>query len=177
MPAHPTPRPCFTCACRDHSWSVATKGYIVMVSVQDDYLLHARAWTAAVRDRTVYAQANIKRQRVYMHQIIEQRVDSGEIDHWNRWGLDNRRPNLRDATRASNSCNTRPRRTRNRTSVFKGVSWSKDYKLWVAYIGLPTGKTAFIGSFGSEEAAALAYDEEALKHRGEFAYLNFPRAA
>lgn len=171
MPAHPKPRPCFECVCGDHSWAAATRGFIVMVSVPDDYLLHARAWTAVRRSRSIYAQARIKGTAVYLHQLIEQSIGAGEIDHRNRWGLDNRRSNLRDASRSQNACNTRPRRTKNRTSVFKGVSWAVKDRTWVAYISL-SGRTTYIGAFETEIKAAQAYDAEASKHHGEFAYLN-----
>lgn len=61
----------------------------------------------------------------------------------------------------------------NHTSKFRGVSWAKKDKRWVAYI-YPDGKQKYLGSFISEEMAARAYDTAARQFIGESAKLNFP---
>ena len=46
-------------------------------------------------------------------------------------------------------------------------------KRWQAQIR-PNGKTRYLGCFGDELAAAVAYDEAARQWFGEDAWLNFP---
>lgn len=142
-----------------------------MVSAEDRSLLSARAWCAAVRNQTVYAQATLCQARIYLHRMIDPFAQ--EIDHINGWGLDNRRQNLRAASRTENSRNTRPKRTKDRSSRFKGVHWNKKDRRWVAQIANREGKTLHLGHFKSEEDAARIYDLAAREYHGEFAFLNF----
>jgi len=57
-------------------------------------------------------------------------------------------------------------------SVYKGVAWNKNARVWHSSITLG-GKTTYIGQFQDEVAAARAYDEVATQHYGAFALLNF----
>lgn len=82
-------------------------------------------------------------------------------DHKNRNGLDNRRENLRLATRRQNQANRTPAKGRR----FKGT-----FPTSCGFFARCAGK--YLGHFGSEPRAAMAYNIEAQKAFGEFAYLN-----
>ena len=95
--------------------------------------------------------------------------DKQEADHINHNILDNRRNNLRIATRAQNQYNQSIRDEG--TSKFKGVYWDKQNKKWHAHISI-NNKTKSLGRFDSERTAALAYNLAAKRHFKEFAFLN-----
>ncbi len=93
---------------------------------------------------------------------------AGEIDHRNTDSLDDHWVNLRLATHAQNKANVGLRN--DNTTGYKGVSFDtrKRNKPWAAKIS-----NSFIGYYITAEDAARAYDAEAIKAYGEFAYLNF----
>ena len=91
-------------------------------------------------------------------------------DHINRNKFDNRRVNLRIATKAENSRNKGKTKTAC-SSRFKGVCWDKDYHKWRSAITVNYVKK-FIGLFDDEISAAQAYNDAALSHFGAFACLN-----
>lgn len=98
------------------------------------------------------------------------------IDHKDGDHLNNRLDNLRLATTAENSRNTRKRV--GCSSQYKGVCFSKGGhhprgRPWQASIQLNKKRLA-IGMFASEIEAAQAYDVKARELFGEFACLNFP---
>ena len=59
----------------------------------------------------------------------------------------------------------------NSTSRYKGVSYIASKKSWRARIEVD-GKSIYIGDFDTENKAARAYNMEAKKHFGDFAYQN-----
>jgi hypothetical protein len=112
-----------------------------------------------------------KRKTLMMHRFITNAPRHLVVDHINHNGLDNRKTNLRLCTRAQNCRNRRPFRLNG--SRYKGVSWDKQRKLFLAAIRC-NGKYYNLGRFKSETKAAKAYDKKAIELFGEFAYLNFP---
>lgn len=96
-------------------------------------------------------------QRTYrLHREIMGLVpgDGLEVDHINRNRLDNRRSNLRVATRMMNAQNTSGQRKS--TSPHRGVHWAKHIGKWVANIKID-GRVRNLGCFEDElEAARVA---------------------
>lgn len=60
-----------------------------------------------------------------------------------------------------------------RTSPYRGVVAVPGRDRWRAQINVK-GRLHYLGSFTDEIAAAMAYDDAALLHRGDRARLNFP---
>lgn len=71
-----------------------------------------------------------------------------------------------------NGGGTRPR-TSGKSSRFRGVTWSRARRKWLAQIRI-SGKLHHVGHFVSEEEAAHAFDAAALRLRGPSATFNFP---
>jgi hypothetical protein len=157
-----------------------TKGKFAIVDPEDYERLNKYKWHVTKNCNTLYAKRNAPFRTkgpgipIYMHlEIIK--VPPGMVaDHINHNGLDNRKANVRPATRAQNNRHTR-RIRKTGSSRYKGVSWYSREKRWVAKI-CTDGKTTTIGYFQDELAAAKAYDQAAKKYHGEFAGLNFPDA-
>ena len=125
----------------------------------------------------------------WLHQYVWERMTGQPIhsdylvDHWNQDKLDNRRCNLRAATRTQNEANKQKRRSHRRKdgsttpySKYKGVTYCKDRpRPWRALISnLVNGKTKImhIGMFDTEWEAAEAYNKRAYELFGGFAYVN-----
>lgn len=118
----------------------------------------------------LYVRACIGQGRqVSMHRLLmADKLAAGEIvDHRDGNGLNNRRSNLRAATRAQNSLN----RPADAGRTWKGVHRYGGSKSWVARIG-KAGVIYYLGSFDSPRKAAAAYNRVARRLHGEFARLN-----
>lgn len=90
------------------------------------------------------------------------------IDHINGNPLDNRRCNLRAATKSQNAMN-RTKLPSTNTSGYLGVSWSKKDRLWTAYIMLNKKHHKYLGGYKTPELASRARKEAELKYYGAFA--------
>jgi hypothetical protein len=151
-------------------WIPLTRGKFALVDEADYVWLSQRKWCAhkQIRKGVVYwyVIAATKKPKPYMHRLIVGASRGQLVDHKNGDGLDNRRENLRVATRAQNAMNRQPTRGR---VVAKGVNQVGER--WYAAITV-RGRRKHLGSFASERAAAQAYDDAAKKHFGEFARVN-----
>lgn len=107
--------------------------------------------------------------KTLMHRVISGAKAGQDTDHINRNRLDNTRSNLRCVSRAENAVN-RPKQSNN-TSGYKGVSWHKAQKKWVAFVVF-SKKSKTLGYFSNKEDAALAYNRGALAIQGHTAFLN-----
>ena len=114
-----------------------------------------------------------KQTSVRMHRVITGAPKSRQVDHINGNGLDNTRINLRLCDASQNQANRG--KPINCKSGFKGVSWNKQKRKWIAFIQV-LGKHIYLGGFDCKIYAARVYDEKAKEVFGEFARTNFHSA-
>ena len=121
-----------------------------------------------------YATASKMENRVttnfYLHRLVVGAKRGEMVDHINHDKLDNRKENLRLCTPAQNNWNRKVKKSK-RTGYI-GV-W-KDYGKRYGFSAMITvnGKRTYLGRFNTKEKAALAYNEAAVRLKGEFAVLN-----
>lgn len=91
------------------------------------------------------------------------------VDHRNNNRLDNRRGNLRVASRSENQANRQLQS--NNKSGYRGVFWSKQNKKWVSTI-TASRRTKYIGTSHDPIELARKYNAVAKSIFGEFARMN-----
>jgi hypothetical protein len=107
--------------------------------------------------------------RPRLHRLIMDCPEGLEVDHINLDKLDNRKENLRICTKKNNNKN-RPKR-KDSQSKYKGAFIQKKTGTYKSRISVE-GKSIYLGTFKTEEEAAMAYNEAAYIYFGEFAKLN-----
>lgn len=154
-----------------------SKNQSVMVDNWNYDYLNQWKWDAKKGKYTYYAERksriNGKCVTIRMHRVIMNTPKGYEVDHkdWN--GLNCLESNMRNCTHSQNCMN---RRAHGR-SKYLGVCYetrkykNKTYEYISAQIKT-NGKVRKIGFFKTEESAARAYNQEAIKYFGEFANLN-----
>lgn len=110
--------------------------------------------------------------RIQMHRLIMDVADENlEVDH--KYGSntknDNRKYNLRIATRSQNGMNKEKMTTN--TSGVVGVGWHKARDMWRAYIKI-NGKSLHLGNFTNFEDAVQCRKEAEEKYFGKWSYSN-----
>lgn len=118
-----------------------------------------------------YINISIKNKKYSAHRLawlyITGIYPKNLIDHKNLIRNDNRFLNLRECTYQQNNFN-RPS-IKGKTSKFKGVSFCKERRKWIAHATL-NKKSYFLGRFDSEILAASVYEEFSKRNHGEFSY-------
>lgn len=115
-----------------------------------------------------YDKKTQRTKKLKMHRLI-MGLGGPDVDHVNGDGLDNRRCNLRHVTNQQNHFNQTKRTGFH--SKFKGVSWDKSRRKWIAYIKKDY-RNMHLGRFDSEIDASKAYDMAAISLFGSYARLN-----
>ncbi len=154
-----------------------TKGKFAIVDPDDYGRLSKYKWHVTKNTNTFYAKRNprvgrkVKAPSIYMHRQIINVPAGFVIDHINHNGLDNRKTNLRLATRAQNNRHTKKPKNKCHSN-YKGLYWHRRDRVWHVRI-TANGITRHVGYFKDEIEAAKAYDRAAKKYHGRFAALNF----
>lgn len=107
---------------------------------------------------------------IRLHQEIMKPVNGISIDHIDRDGLNNQRSNLRLCNQSQNNMN-QCKQHKFTSSQFKGVSYHNGCKLWTSNINLD-GKRYHLGTYKTQESAAISYNHMAKELYGKFARLN-----
>ncbi len=153
-----------------------SQGEYAVIDVADLQLVAPHRWCAATFRWRTYAITQVRdgrdrQQSLRMHRLVMGVTDPEVlVDHRSLDGLDNRRANLRVASRTENAWNC-PRPITN-TSGYKGVSRDPRSGRYTAEIKV-NGVTLRLGRYTCPVEAARAYDEAARRHHGQFAMTNF----
>jgi hypothetical protein len=147
--------------------------YQAIIDAEDYDLIAPYYWYPSIRrykdTYKCYAVALHKKKLVSIHRLLMAHPSKPEVDHINGDSLDNRRCNLRPATREENARNVGVRR--DNLTGYKGVT-----PLNGGYAArIEVNKAPFmIGVYTTAIEAAKAYDSVARKVHKEFCRLNFP---
>ena len=153
-------------------------GHVAIIDAEDVDTIKDYTWcfasTVGVMTKSVDNHCRLLSRMILFGENYEK--GGTEIaDHRNHNLLDNTKVkndnegNLRICTWKQNCYN---QISRGGTSHYKGVSWSKEKRMWKTLIK-HNYRSIHIGYFKKEEDAARAYDKKARELFGEFAYLNF----
>lgn len=158
-----------------------TRGKFALIDSQDLELVSKFKWYLSGGSGVEYACARNPRKlgfsqwgrSVKMHRVILGITDPKiQVDHKDRDRLNNTRSNIRIVTKHQNMWN-RIFTNNTLTSCYKGVSKRTRKNGLVRYVCKITAHGQTLLSFYSNEhAAALAYNDLAKIHHGEFAILN-----
>lgn len=144
--------------------------------------------TTGTGSKYVCATRNIKTEyssvteRIYLHRLIVHRdlvscTRCEQVDHIDRDRLNNRRSNLRICSAIQNRANVAAKNGKRFKGVFDQGKYRKLSKPFRSYLDCKSRgqqRRKYLGYFKTEEEAARAYDREAKRVYGEFAFLNFP---
>ena len=131
--------------------------------------LDSLRWSVRVDTNTEYAYRLISGKSTPIHRVVLSRILGRDLvkgertDHINGNGLDNRRCNLRVATRSQNRANQKLQK--DNTTGFKGVSFlNGKYQASMAH----NNNYYYLGRFDNPEDAYKAWCKKAKELHGEF---------
>ena len=126
---------------KDYHWYFNDKGYVV-----------------------THKYINNKRRIIHLHRLVTNfKYDT--VDHKDQHPENNRKSNLRTASRSENAMNSKL--SKNNKSGVTGVHWKKRDSVWFATIGI-NGKQKWLGQFKTKEEAIKARLEAEYKYYNEF---------
>ncbi|WP_051586304.1 HNH endonuclease [Selenomonas sp. AE3005] len=124
-----------------------------------------------------YVCAKINGVNVLLHRFIMElkhgHANFAMVDHINHRKTDNRRENLRLVDAAANARNRM--KSQGKASKYKGVTRKRlkngEYR-YIARIFTTGHELHYLGSYVTEEAAAMAYNKAAIEYFGDYACIN-----
>jgi hypothetical protein len=141
---------------------------VAQVSDEDYFWVDNFNWQLSING---YATRHQKGKQLDLHREVAKKMKidcSNQIDHKDQDALNNKRENLRPATRSQNQANRH--KPAHNISGYKGVSWDKLRNKWRAQIKVD-GKAIYLGIFYSKEAAYVAYGKAAKHYFGDFSFV------
>jgi len=143
-----------------------SQGKFAKIDLHDVAQVRKHSWFYA-RD---HARAIINNKTIRLHNFIMRRTKKTRVHFKNGDLLDFRKHNLKLVS--LKFIHQKKGKIKRRTSSqFKGVSWHCRNWVWEASIRINQIKK-YLGTFESEQEAAIVYNEAALKYFGEHAFLN-----
>jgi len=136
-------------------------------------------WTAEKRKNLTYVMRTHRGKTARIHREVMRARAHEEVDHADSDGLNNQKSNLRICSTAQNQQNRTKRKPTDSKSgsIYKGVFFRRrpDGSLAKPFAYINVNKRRInLGTFDTEEEAAMEYDSKALYYFKEFARLNFP---
>lgn len=152
-------------------------GDIFLISNQDLHLLEIFPSQRNVKGyvrlcRYLKTEYGFAREDYYLHVLIVGKVKGFQVDHINRNKLDNRRENLRLASRGENGQNKD--KAKGTTSQYRGVCFRPKLnksKPWTGYCS-KDGVRHHLGYFSTEKEAAEEYNKKSFELWGSFSFQN-----
>jgi len=136
---------------------------IAQIDIEDFQRVSQYNWT---QGKLGYVRTCIEGVDTYLHRFIMQPASNELVDHKNKNTLDNRKSNMRVATKSQNAMNSKTQS--NNTSGCRGVYYARDmWSYWVAYINVNGKKIQLIKTKDKNKAIkARKLAEE--KYFGEY---------
>ena len=141
-----------------------------VIDVGDKWKVDGFKWSLSHGNTSFYVSRDRKFTPRLLHNLILDSPEGFDVDHSNGNTLDNRKSNLRVATRGQNNANSKFLRKTN-TSGYRGVCWSKQKSKYIGQIQYD-GVHQYLGCAGDPDVMAKIYDAAAIKLFGEFAVTN-----
>lgn len=151
-----------------------TQGKFAIVDDEDYEKLASHKWMYA-NGYAIRQTRRGKLKNIWMHRVVNNTPDGYITDHANRNKLDNRKANLRTATRQENNRNKGPQ-TNNKANC-KGVFYDKSCKRirrWKAQIYIKK-QQVHLGYFLTKEEAAEAYTKASTYYFKEFSHVQIAK--
>lgn len=150
-----------------------TQGLFAMIDIEDADVVGRYNWRAAYRDRgrCFYAVRSQKREgkphiEQSMHVFLLGYVGGLQVDHIHGKTLDNRRSQLRRATKSQQKMNSGMYASN--TTGIKGIYWRERDQQWSASISVRC-HLMHLGQYDLREDAIAAREAAEKKYFGEFA--------
>jgi len=148
-------------------------GMFAIINKEDFYKVKEYSWYLIAKSVHNHSSRpyglNKSGKYVLMHRLITNCPKGKVVDHINHKALDNRKCNLRIATKSQNCWNSKM--SKRNKSGYKGVSWYKKYNKWRVCIR-KNNIYKHLGYVADLSLAKDMYNNAAIMMFGEFAKLN-----